>query len=260
MRRNNHRSTSTCCHHWFGSVLLFALFLTGSAHGARVEIIDRETGTMLPVFEHKGRSYIVGEPGSEYEIRVRSAHGQRLLAVASVDGVNVITGETAAASQSGYVLDPYGFVRIEGWRKNVSHTAAFFFTKLRNSYAARTGRPDNVGVIGVALFSELTPCCQAHELSKSEDRASNGASAKAAPAQRSRTLEADGRLGTGHGRSEYSAASYTSFRRASSRPDETVTFYYDSRRNLVAQGIIPAHEKYAGQMPQPFPNSFVPDP
>ena len=30
--------------------------------------------------------------------------------------------------------------------------AAFYFTELENSYAARTGRPDNVGVIGVAVF------------------------------------------------------------------------------------------------------------
>ena len=32
----------------------------------------------------------------------------RVLAVTSVDGVNVITGETAAQEQSGYVLDALG--------------------------------------------------------------------------------------------------------------------------------------------------------
>ena len=30
--------------------------------------------------------------------------------------------------------------------------AAFYFTSLGDSYANRTGRPDNVGVIGVALY------------------------------------------------------------------------------------------------------------
>ena len=70
----------------------------------------------------------------------------------SVDGVNVITGQTADPSQSGYVLSPRGGLDILGWRKNLSQTAAFYFTALPDSYAARTGRPDNVGVIGVALF------------------------------------------------------------------------------------------------------------
>ncbi len=47
------------------------------------------------------------------------------------------------------------------------------------------------------------------------------------------------------------------FRRASSTPSEVITIYYDSRQNLIAQGIIPRHSK----LPQPFPNGgFVPDP
>src|SRR4029453_5272839 len=33
-------------------------------------------------------------------------------------------------------------------------TAAFYFTDLGDSYAARTGRPQNVGVVGVAVFQE----------------------------------------------------------------------------------------------------------
>ncbi len=71
-----------------------------------------------------------------------------------MDGVNVITGKTASPSQSGYVLDPWGLVDIDGWRKSMDQVAAFYFTALPDSYAARTGRPDNVGVIGVALFRE----------------------------------------------------------------------------------------------------------
>lgn len=65
------------------------------------------------------------------------------------------TGETAAPSQSGYVLQPWQSTSIEGWRKSLDRVAAFRFTRLANSYAARTGRPDDVGVIGVAVFREL---------------------------------------------------------------------------------------------------------
>jgi len=37
------------------------------------------------------------------------------------------------------------YADINGWRKSQSSTAAFYFTELPDAYAARTGRPDNVG-------------------------------------------------------------------------------------------------------------------
>lgn len=259
MWQYTHRASFTGWSRCLRIALVALLLLGSSAHAAHVEIFDRASGATLPVFEYEGRTYVVGEPGNEYEIRVRSAQGQRMLAVTSVDGVNVVTGQTAAASQSGYVIDPYGFVRIEGWRKSLTQTAAFYFTKLGNSYAARTGRPDNVGVIGVALFSERKACCADQELSRSEDGAA-GATTNAAPAQRSRAQEADKSLGTEHGRTEYSAASYTGFARASTAPDEIIRIYYDSRRNLVSRGVIPPGGRYAQRVPEAFPQGFVPDP
>jgi hypothetical protein len=251
------------------SLLIATIAAASTANAARVDIYDRATGENLPTFHHKGRLYVAGEPGHEYEIRIHSDSPQRVLAVTSVDGVNVISGQTGAVNQSGYVLDPYGYTTIEGWRKNMSRTAAFYFTKLPDSYAARTGRPENVGVIGVALFRERTPCCRVAE----ELRRSNNASeASGAPAPATRALEsadqlaksksesAEAKLGTGHGRSEYSAAQYTEFERASNAPDETIVIYYDSVRNLVAQGVMPAQPKYGYRLPQAFPGSFVPDP
>ena len=244
---------------------LALLAVSSTAAATQVDIFDRSTGETLDVYEHEGRSYVVGEPGHEYEVRVRSEEGGRMLAVTSIDGVNVITGQTAATSQSGYVLDAYGFVRIEGWRKSMSRTAAFYFTKLPNSYAARTARPDNVGVIGVALFRERAHCCRhepqatleerAAEAPASADSASNGARARAERGERQ-----EDKLGTGHGRSEYSAASYTQFQRASDAPEKIITLYYDSQRNLMAQGIIPTTHRYAERTPQAFPGGFVPDP
>lgn len=76
------------------------------------------------------------------------------MVVLSVDGVNVISGETAASQQSGYVLGPWEQTEISGWRKSQQEVAQFYFTALPDSYAARTERPDNVGVIGAAVFRE----------------------------------------------------------------------------------------------------------
>jgi hypothetical protein len=248
----------------FLSITLSIAAMASVADAAQVDIYDRETGENLPTFHHKGRIYVAGEPGHEYEIRIHSNSPQRVLAVTSVDGVNVINGQTSAVNQSGYVLDPYSYATVEGWRKSMSHTAAFYFTKLSDSYAARTGRPDNVGVIGVALFRERIPCCRVEEESqRSNDAAAAPSASEPAYAEkeaRSKTDKSDSKLGTGHGRGEYSAAQYTEFERASTTPDETIVIYYDSARNLIAQGVMPARPKYGYRLPQAFPGSFVPDP
>ena len=100
---------------------------------------------------------MAGRPGARYAIEIRNRLGERLLAVTSVDGVNVVSGATAAWDQTGYVFGPGERYQITGWRKTDAEVAAFTFTDSPNSYAERTGRPANVGVIGVALFRERQP-------------------------------------------------------------------------------------------------------
>jgi hypothetical protein len=240
---------------------LMGLGVAAQSLAAQVDIVDCSTGQVLSTYRHHGRTYVAGEAGHEYELRIHSRTGQRVLVVATVDGVNVVTGQTGATDQTGYVLDPYGFARIEGWRKSMSHTAAFYFTKLPDSYAARTGRPDNVGVIGVAVFRERLTRNE-EELSR-DDRFSSAPSSVqegVASDKSARAKREESKLGTGHGRSEYSAAQYTEFERASPTPDEVIAIYYDSRRNLLAQGIIPTPTRYSQRAPQAFPGGFVPDP
>ena len=119
---------------------------------ADVTVFDSSAGRALPAHAHRGRFYVVGRPGNEYQLRIRNRTGAEILAVVSVDGVNAVSGETANWNQTGYVLAPYQTLVVKGWRKSLQRVAAFYFTKHANSYAARTGRPQNVGVIGVALF------------------------------------------------------------------------------------------------------------
>ena len=268
-------------------VTLVAALAAASASGgtlADLEIYDRTAGRTLPIYEHEGRLYVAGEPRHQYELRVRNSSAARVLAVTSVDGVNVITGETAAQQQSGYVLGAYDSVSIEGWRKNMDEVATFYFTRLADSYAARTGRPNDVGVIGVALYREYRaqyrPCCppwrdrdpraaapQASvqgyddELAK-EKREDSSSDARKAQANDSgnESSRSESKLGTGHGQRESSPAQYVDFKRASASPDETIVIYYDSRRNLVAQGVLPQRPVFADRRPDPFPNGFVPDP
>ncbi len=255
--------------------LCAALAGTAAAHSppltqSTVEIFDRTEGRVLPIYWHDGRRYVVGKPGNEYAIRVRNGSAGRVLAVMSVDGVNVITGDTASPQQSGYVLSPYESTEIAGWRTSLSRTAAFYFTSLPDSYAARTGRPDDVGVIGVAIFAERPRPIALGELRRQEAARADAKTAQApmpsAPASSANEAGAArdqaAKLGTGYGRSETSYASYTRFERASETPAETIAIYYDSFQNLLAQGVPVAPAPIARYRPNPFPESgrFVPDP
>src|SRR5512142_194526 len=106
---------------------------------ADLQVYDPASGRALPVYWHDGRPYVVGRPGAEYRLVLRNRAGADLLAIVSVDGVNVLSGETASAGQGGYVLAPRRRMEIAGWRKSLAEVAAFYFTSLGDSYAGRTG-------------------------------------------------------------------------------------------------------------------------
>ena len=113
----------------------------GRGPAGRLEIVSRATGQKLQTWRHGGRLYVAGTPGERYSVRLVNHSGGRVLTVLSVDGVNAVTGETAAARQAGYVLSPRQSAEIRGWRKSLEDVAAFYFTALPDSYAARPIAP-----------------------------------------------------------------------------------------------------------------------
>ncbi len=245
-----------------------------------VRIVDRSRGdAVLPEHRHRGANYVAGRPGDRYAVRLANRSGARVLVVLSVDGINAVSGESAATAQTGYVLAPWQTADITGWRKSDDAAAAFYFTALPDSYAARTDRPDNVGVIGVAVFREReqpprpVPFEAAPWPSSSDRRgdahaesarqgsaAGKPAAEPSAPAPASErdaaTATRSERLGTGHGEREYAPITRTSFERATTQPAEVVLVRYDSQRNLIAGGVIARPRPWA---PDPFPG-YVPDP
>src|SRR5262249_39846641 len=106
-----------------------------------INVVNRDTGESLRTWYHDGRLYVAGDPGTRYGLRFANHTGGRVLAVVSVDGVNIVTGETANYDQRGYVLDPWQTINVNGWRKSETAVAAFQFSPLSASYAAKTGRP-----------------------------------------------------------------------------------------------------------------------
>jgi hypothetical protein len=289
-----------------GTALAMALSAIGPAGAAKAEaagdlvdltVVDRTTGEQLRTWRHHGRLFVAGQPGARYSLRVANHTDGRVLVVMSVDGVNILTGETAAYGQRGYVFDPYQSYDVSGWRKSDTEVAAFTFAPLPQSYAARTGRPVDVGVIGIAAFKErvfapVAAAPVAEPSSRARSDPSNGveelvvtgqrnapspaarppATARMAPFPRSAApsdaiVAAERRaekLGTGHGAREWSVTYTVPFERATAYPQLIRRIEYDTFDNLVASGVIPRPWD-GGRRPRPFPSNgdegrYVPDP
>jgi hypothetical protein len=65
---------------------------------------DIATGATLAVHAHDGRHSTAGRPGNECQRIAHNRSDADVLVVVSVDGVNVISGETASWEQPGYVV------------------------------------------------------------------------------------------------------------------------------------------------------------
>lgn len=242
-----------------------------------VSVIDRDTGEWLREYPHRGDTWVAGTPGNRYSVRLTNTTGERVLVVLSVDGVNAVSGQTANPSQAGYVLEPWESTEIAGWRKSLDDIAQFVFTDLGDSYASRTGRPRNVGVIGVAVFQESPPRhypAPAPSITRGRDYERNQAKSAAEPsasadamANESQVQDSAARqsIGTGHGQREWSPVGQTSFIRATRLPGQVSELRYDEATRLMAIGAMPrnahglrnrAHER----SPRAFPDGFVADP
>src|SRR5277367_6492369 len=130
----------------------------GPAHwGAYgLDLID-ETGNVLPTFQSGGHTFVLGGLGRRYSLRLRNGSAQRVEFVAAVDGRDVLDGRPSEMAKRGYIVQPYGEVVIDGFRLNNDSVAAFRFSDVRRSYAAKMGDARDVGVIGAAVFPERVP-------------------------------------------------------------------------------------------------------
>jgi hypothetical protein len=125
-----------------------------AARGAlSVRLVD-ESGAPLPTFASAGRSYVLGNDGAHYAIRIENQTGARFEVVTTVDGLDVIDGEAGSYEKRGYLVGPWSTVEIDGFRRSNEAVAAFRFGRVQDSYAAKRGSDRNVGVIGVAVFQE----------------------------------------------------------------------------------------------------------
>ncbi|MFU0919822.1 hypothetical protein [Kluyvera sichuanensis] len=115
--------------------------------------------------------YIIhARTGSNYQLYVRNySRHTNFEIVATVDGLDVLTGSAGSWRNKGYIVNAGGSLAIQGFRKNQQTEAAFVFSDSRDAYAAHSMQGDvsNVGVIGFAAFelqgraAKLLPPCAA---------------------------------------------------------------------------------------------------
>jgi len=125
---------------------------------SKVEVrVEDPHGNPLLGARHEGDLYVAGKKGSRYQVRVRNKTNQSVLVVLTVDGRNVITGKPGDHNDAGQVLGPRDSWVFKGWRTSNEQVAAFEFGNKSGSYSAELGTPQNVGVIGCAVFEEERP-------------------------------------------------------------------------------------------------------
>ena len=257
-------------------LFIFVLLLLASSAAAsrsarplsELQVIDSNSGQVRPLYHHFSQDWFEGTPGKRFQLRLKNHSAERLLVVLSVDGINAVTGETAGVQQRGYVLDPYQLADIDGWRKSWNEVAEFYFTHVADSYAGKTGRPQNVGVIGAAVFREKSAPIAVFGNKTSDSRNQPASSPLAEPVAAEEEASADRamaaanpqrkRLGTGHGDKRYSPVNRVAFD-PMPHPTQIINLRYEDRQSLIARGVLPPpHRAYPE--PQAFPIGFVPDP
>lgn len=106
-------------------------------------------------YDSKNRRYVVGRKNSNYSLEVKNLSHSRLEIVLSVDGLDVMDGKPASYQKRGYIVQPGKTLTVDGFRTSESAVASFRFSSTSNSYSnQRHGTTRNVGVIGMAVFTE----------------------------------------------------------------------------------------------------------
>lgn len=235
--------------------------------------LESARGHALTTVRHHGKTFVAGEHGDRYEIRITNNTSSRVEVVVSVDGRDAVSGKLGNfATQRGYVLEPFGTAVIDGFRTSLQQVAAFRFSSVEDSFTGRLGTPQHAGVIGVAVFKEqprrmarphaVAPAPKSASKSKKPGRAAPSGGSQA-PSTSSRSGwspprdEAANELGTEFGEQRRSAVREVSFTRANARrPDFTTQLFYDSARGLAARGVPIEVEPVIVHRPAPGPDAW----
>ncbi len=216
-------------------------------------------GYPLEQYPARGRLYVEAREGAEYGITIRNPLPDRVAVALAVDGLNTIDARhTTARAASKWVIEPYGSITISGWQMSSTRARRFYFTSERDSYAARMGRPDDLGLITAVFFRERRPVAVVppprppyileDETTRVESKDKRDAPAERQQSRAESAGQARNRSAVPYDNDEYAA---TGIGRAvdhdvrwvnldlEERPMTEVSIRYEYRPTLVRLGILP---------------------
>ncbi len=222
--------------------------------------VDGAPASLYPARDGTGRLYLEARRGCRYALTLENRSGERLAAVLTVDGLNVISGERDLGRGRMYVLDPWQRTTVQGWRTSLQEVRRFRFVDEEASYAARSGKAnEKMGWIELAVYRERRPFVRAvpepepwrglprpvpfggsgparnESAPAGRDDGEARGSAEKAPAP---AAAAQAYPGTGWGERARDEVVLVQFD-PESEPCERVTVRYEYRAALVALGVFP---------------------
>lgn len=224
--------------------------------GFSVEVLIN--GVPAGEYAARGRRYVEAFENAEYELRIRNPSSSRVAVALAVDGLNTIDARhTSAWEARKWVIEPYGTIHVRGWQMSSENARRFYFTTERDSYGAKLGQAQNLGVISAVFFRERRPVTvmpvtpgQTRPPNEKADRNSApeaGAQSSRGEAgrdtARAKTLPSypppdDESAATGIGRSVSNSVQWIKMD-LEPRAAGEVTIRYEYRAALVRLGIIP---------------------
>ena len=121
-----------------------------------LEIGAGQGRSVYRIFTSRGAQdyHVAGRSGDRYELIYTNRSNRYYEVVATVDGLDVLSGQSGSIQSAGYLLRPGERLVIDGFRKSDREVAAFRFSTKGRAYANNTPAGDarTVGVIGSALF------------------------------------------------------------------------------------------------------------
>ena len=217
------------------TLTLAALLLAATAFGhgnSGFELNVLVNDSPRPEYSHDGTLYVEAIRGASYSLRLTKPTPYRVAVALSVDGLNTIDARhTGARDATKWVLGPYESTVISGWQVNDRTARSFFFTGERNSYGARLGQTENLGVIEAVFFRERHPV-----MSENREYAPGVAGSAAAPSAKAQTD--DDYAATGMGRRERHEVESVDID-LESEPAASIRIRYEFAPQLVKLGILP---------------------
>ncbi len=227
------------------ALLALAVALPLFAHG-NAEMNVLVGGVPRAEYPYRGTTYIEAIRGRDFSIQLRNPTPYRVAVALSVDGLNTIDAKhTDSWNASKWVLEPWETTEISGWQVSDRTARRFYFTGERNSYGAKLGQVQNLGIIEAVFYRERTP--RFSDVDPRRYREEGGVDSGAIPApsasaeaQRKQAADAetsDDYAATGMGRRTDHAVEEVDID-LERQPMATIAIRYEFHPQLVKLGVL----------------------